>query len=245
MTDSQTTLSAEIAPHLEAFVAAAQHAFQDDLCAIVLYGSAADGQMRATSDVNLLLLLRRFAPGAADALRESMLVAHAAIDLQVMFLLEAELPAAMEAFAVKFSDIIDRHRVLYGPDPFVGLHTARGALLLRLNQVLLNQQLRMRERYVLVSLREEQLVPAIADAAGPLRAAAASLAHLDSGASEAGKPALERFVRALGQPALDQALRHMSAAREGALLAPGLAGATFIGLIEIAEQLRARVAQME
>ncbi len=240
-----TNLPAEIEQNLSTFVAAARHAFQDELRAIVLYGSAADGQMRATSDVNLLLLLGRFEPAAADALREPMLIAHAAIDLQVMFLLEAELQSATEAFAVKFSDIIGRHRVLYGADPFAGLHTARGALLRRLKQVLLNQQLRMREHYVLVSLRDEQLVPAIADAAGPLRAAAASLAHLEDGGIDTGKLALERFVRSLERPVLDEALRHMSGARESAQLAPGLAGATFIGLIEIAEQLRLRVEQLK
>ncbi len=180
------SLPEEIQRHLDLFVAAAQTAFGDDLAAAVLFGSAADGQLRATSDVNLLLLLKRFTPPAADALRGPLRMAHAAIDLQVMFLLESELTQAADAFAVKFADIIARHRVLLGNDPFASLHTSRDAVLRRLRQVLLNQQVRMRERYMLFSLNEEQLAGAIADAAGPLRSAAASLAQLD------GKPALVR-----------------------------------------------------
>ncbi|MDC8760373.1 hypothetical protein [Janthinobacterium fluminis] len=239
-----SNLPLEIEHHLTAFVAAAKTAFGADLSAVVLYGSAADGQMRATSDVNLLLLLKRFEQPGADALREPLRLAHAAIQLQAMFLLDSELAAAADAFAVKFSDIIVRHRVLHGADPFGTLRTAREAVLRRLKQVLLNQQLRMRERYVLLSLREEQLVAAIADAAAPLRAAAASLAQLEGQLPQAGKQALEAFVEALDQPALATALHLMSTARETDTLAPGRAAPTFLALMHINEQLRARAARL-
>ena len=230
-------LPEEIQRHLDVFVAAAQTAFGDDLAAAVLFGSAADGQVRATSDVNLLLLLKRFTPQTADALRGSLRLAHAAIDLQVMFLLESELTQAADAFAVKFADIIARHRVLLGVDPFASLHTSRDAMLRRLRQVLLNQQVRMRERYMLLSLNEEQLAGAIADAAGPLRSAAASLAQLD-GRPLSGKQALEAFVDQLGDPALHTALQAMSKARETARLAPGQALPAFTSLMAITERLR-------
>ncbi len=234
-------LPPEIEQNLDAFVAAAKNAFGEALSAVVLYGSAADGQVRATSDVNLLLLLTRFDAAAADRLREPLRMAHAAIELQVMFLLETELAPAADAFAVKFADIIARHRVLHGADPFAGMHATREAILRRLRQVLLNQQLRMRERYVLVSLQEEQLMLAVADAAAPLRAAAASLAQLEGRPPAQGKRALDSFVQALEQPELSAALHDMSVARETARLAPGLALPAFLGLMRITEHLRARV----
>ena len=56
--------------------------------------------MRAASDVNVLVLLSDSHREKADQLREPMRTAHAAIRLSAMFLLEAELPAAIEAFAV-------------------------------------------------------------------------------------------------------------------------------------------------
>lgn len=238
-------LPEEIQRHLDLFVAAAQTAFGDDLAAAVLFGSAADGQVRATSDVNLLLLLKRFTPQTADALRGSLRLAHAAIDLQVMFLLERELTQAADAFAVKFADIIARHRVLLGNDPFASLHTSRDAMLRRLRQVLLNQQVRMRERYMLLSLNEEQLAGAIADAAAPLRAAAASLAQLEGKPAQSGKQALEAFVEQLGEPALHTALQAMSTARETARLAPGQAMPAFTSLMAITERLREHAEQMQ
>ena len=73
----------------------------------------------------------------------------------------------MEAFTVKFADIVGRHRVLYGNDPFSDRDLPRAALIRRLDQVLLNLQLRLRERYVLMGEREELLARVIADAAGP------------------------------------------------------------------------------
>lgn len=238
----QPSLPSDIERHLQLFVDAAKSAFGADLSAAVLFGSAADGQLRATSDVNLLLLLRRFTPQAADNLRQPLRLAHAAIDLQVMFLLDSELTDAADAFAVKFADIVARHQVLYGTDPFASLHTSRDAVLRRLRQVLLNQQLRMRERYVLVSLNEEQLAGAIADAAGPLRSAAASLAQLAGLAPLPGKQALEAFVERLGDAALAAtltvALHTMSQARETARLAPGLALPCYTGLMTLTEQLR-------
>ncbi|OBV38234.1 nucleotidyltransferase domain-containing protein [Janthinobacterium psychrotolerans] len=240
----QPPLPTEIERHLALFVGAAQNAFGADLTAAVLFGSAADGQLRATSDVNLLLLLRRFTPQSADVLRAPLRLAHAAVELQVMFLLEDELAPAADAFAVKFADIIARHRILFGSDPFASLHTSREAVLRRLRQVLLNQQLRMRERYLLLSLNEEQLAGAIADAAGPLRSAAASLAQLDGQPALPGKQALEAFVDRLGEPALHTALHSMSVARETARLAPGLALPTFTGLMTITQHLRKHAEQL-
>ena len=238
------SLPHDIERHLQLFVTAAQTAFGADLAAVVLFGSAADGQLRATSDVNLLLLLKRFDPASADVLRAPLRMANAAIDLQVMFLLERELADAADAFAVKFADIIARHRVLLGQDPFASLHANRDAVLRRLRQVLLNQQLRMRERYLLVSLNEEQLAGAIADAAGPLRSAAASLAQLEGRPPLPGKQALEAFVETLRDPALHAALQSMSSARETAHLAPGLALPAFTGLMAITEQLRNHAEQL-
>ena len=232
------SLPPDVERHLQLFVTAAQTAFGADLAAVVLFGSAADGQLRATSDVNLLLLLKRFDPASADVLRAPLRMANAAIDLQVMFLLEGELLDAADAFAVKFADIIARHRVLLGNDPFASLRTSREAMLRRLRQVLLNQQVRMRERYMLLSLNEEQLAGAIADTAGPLRSAAASLAQLEGKPALSGKQALEAFVDQLGEPALHAALQSMSTARETARLAPGQALPAFTGLMAITERLR-------
>ena len=84
-------LPAEVARGLEDFVAAARDAFGERLESIVLFGSAAEGALRATSDVNLVLVLRAFVPAEAERLRGAFRVAHAALELRAMFLLGDEL----------------------------------------------------------------------------------------------------------------------------------------------------------
>jgi hypothetical protein len=206
-----------------------------------MFGSAAEGRLRATSDVNTLLVLKRFDQAQADQMREPLRLAHATVQMNTMFLLESEVSTAMEAFAVKFADIASRHRVLFGADPFAAVEPSRDALVRRLKQVLLNLQLRLRERYVLLSLREEQLALVIADAAGPLRSSAASLLHLEGQALLPPKEALEKIVGEMKDASLSNVLNEMSSAREDRQLDAGRAPPALIGLIEITRRLRERV----
>jgi len=158
-----------------------------------------------------------------------------------MFILETEIGVAKDAFAVKFADIIARHEVLYGPDPFIGLTVSREAALHRLLQVLVNLQLRLRERYALSSAYDEQLARAAADAVGPLRASAAVLLWLESGARVAPRDALRQIADETGNTA---ALVAITEAREtGEVPAIG-ATATLVGAIELATQLAARTERL-
>ena len=166
---------------LSDLVAAARQALGDTLDSIVLYGSAAEGRLRAVSDVNVIFVLNRFDPARVDAIREPVRVAQAAIRLAPMVLLRDEIPHAASAFAVKFADVVRRHRVLHGSDPFADLAIAHDRLLTRLLQVLLNLRLRLRAAYVTRSF-DDQLVPVIVHAASALRSAAATLRDLE------GKP---------------------------------------------------------
>ena len=237
---TSNALPPQVEQSINTFVDAAKTAFGSDLVSIIMYGSAAEGRLRATSDVNTLLVLKRFDQAHADAMREPLRLAHATIQMNTMFLLETELPTAMEAFAVKFADIAARHRVLFGTNPFTAVEPSRDALVRRLKQVLLNLQLRLRERYVLLSLREEQLALVIADAAGPLRSSAASLLHLEGQAVLAPKEALEKVVTEMADANFASVLLQMSTAREDRQLEPGQASPTLMGLIEVTRRLRER-----
>jgi hypothetical protein len=215
-------------------------AFGEDLVAAILFGSAAEGRLRPVSDVNLLLVLERFDAPRADGIRTAFRTAHALIHLEVMFLLRSELSDALDAFGVKFADILTRRRVLHGVDVFAGLTVQAAAIRARLLQVLLNLALRLRERYVHVSLREEQLAPLIADSAGPLRASAAALLRLEGRPASAPREALERVVAESGLPEGLALLKLVSRSREQGALAPGEGPRVLLFLIEIAQHLRGR-----
>lgn len=234
-------LPEDIARVLDEFTAAAREAFGDQLHSVVLYGSGAEGALRATSDVNVILVLGAFERERADRLREPLRVAHAAVRLKAMFLLAGEVAAATEAFAQKFDDVHRRHRVLWGSDPFAAITPSRAALVARVNQVLLNLTLRMRAAYVERSLRDEQLVRMVADAAAPLRTAAAAILELEGRPAAAPKAALGTLAPALAVPDTARALARLTDARAAQALPPGAAGETLFTLIALAEAMRARL----
>ncbi len=239
--DQLQDLPPEVQEQLVAFTEAAKAAWGPQLVSVILFGSAAEGRLRLTSDVNLLLVLQRFAREDVDKIREPFRVARATIRLGVMFVLESELERVAAAFAVKFDDILSRHRILYGANPLARLEVSRPAAVARLRQVLLNLRLRLRERYALVSLREEQLAEVIADNAGPLRACAAMLLRLEGHAAESPKEALRRVVADMREASLEEALIRISAAREQGFLPVGSAPAVAFRMMELAERLQERV----
>ena len=221
------------------FTEACQAAFGQDLASVVLFGSAAEDRLRASSDVNVIVVLKAFDPAKGDVLREPLRVAEAVVRLRPMFLLESEIPDAAAAFAVKFADILRRHQVLHGSDPFASLKVPRPAAIARLRQVLLNLLLRLREQYLSQSLREERLAVVVAEAAGPFRACAAELLDLEGAPAGSSKEALERVAGPAGG-----ILANLSAAREGRPLPPGAAGPAVIGLIDLARAMRDRTGRL-
>jgi predicted nucleotidyltransferase len=232
----EMSLPAEVTRALSELVETARVVLGSDLRSVVLYGSAAEGQLRPTSDVNVIFVVSEFDAGKMDRLREPLRVAHAAIRLSAMVLLEGEVQAAVEAFAVKFADILHRRQVLFGADPFTGVTVPRGAEIARLKQVLLNLVLRLRQTYLLRSLREEQTVAAIADASGPLRACAAALRELQGKPVLSPKEALSAVAKELAG-SWDEALGHLSEARENRPLPPHAAGPTLLSIMDLARRM--------
>jgi predicted nucleotidyltransferase len=237
-------LPATVGRVLDEFVQAARAELGAALHAIVLFGSAAENRIRPTSDVNVAVVLAAFERTGIERLRPTLERAHAAIGLEVLWLLEPEVTAAAEAFAVKFGDIIRRHRVLHGPDPFAGLAIARQATIARLRQVLLNQLLRLRASYAVDGGREERLALRIADAAGPLRVSAAEILELEGGPVLPPRDALARVVEDWNAPDRAAVLAAMSAARETRHVEPGRAADVLLGLVELAGFLHRRAAKL-
>lgn len=210
---------------------ALQSALGDELVSVVLFGSGAEGHLRATSDVNIVVVLRAFTAAKLDIARDAFRAARAAVRVAPMFLLEGEIDLAAQSFPVKFADIGRRRQVLHGPDVFAQLAIPRAAKLAHLRQGLFNVLLRLRAAYVERSARQEQLALAVADAAGPLRAFAAALLELEGGRVETPKVALEQLATELRVPEAGDLLHHVSDARETRVLPPGVASKTMIGLL--------------
>lgn len=223
---------------IEAFVEGARDAFGNDLASVTLFGSAAEGRLRPTSDVNIVVVLSRCDAARLAAVGEVYRLTHASTRLSAMFILETEIADAAEAFAVKFSDISARHEVLYGRDVFSGLAPTREAAVRRLQQVTINLLLRLRERYALSSAYPEQLLQAAADTVGPLRASAAMLLSLESGANHAPREALHQIAADAGK---DEALTMITRVREQGRGSAGDPSAALLAAIDLTAAVRARV----
>jgi predicted nucleotidyltransferase len=133
-------LPVDVVDALDEFASASIDTFGDTLKSILLFGSAAEGRMRATSDVNVLMVFSGIDVARVEAWRAQVESLAAAIDLKPLVLLEDEIAAAAEAFAVKYFDILHRRRVLHGSDPFASLSISKEALGRRVQQVLLNRR---------------------------------------------------------------------------------------------------------
>lgn len=226
---------------LKHFVGRAREAFGDDLRSAVLFGSAAEGRLRPQSDVNLILVLRDFAPPNAESLSASLSLARAAVDLQVMFLAEAEIPAALECFAQKFADILRRRHVVFGPDPFSGMAVSREDEIRRTRQVLLNLAMRLRERYTLLAANPDQLLLAVTDAIGPLRTCAAAIFEIEGNPPASPKDAFASLIANLGIADWNYLPAHFSALREQTATSGPPAPIVIAHLLTLATTMRLRM----
>src|SRR5262245_17570036 len=199
---------------LSGFVTALRDHCGPALVSVVLFGSAADNKLTAQSDVNVLVVLRAFDPAAMAQLRDQYLSAEAAITLRAMFLLESELSSAAELFGQTFADIVRRHRMIFGQDVISKLDVPRAARIFRLRQVLLNLVLRLREAYVSRAEQSEQIARILADALGPLRAAAATLLELEGAAKPEADAALRSVAASFGSQHAEAAAQ-LFAAHDG------------------------------
>lgn len=214
MTGRLDGLPPQVVTVLSEFIAETQAACGDDLVSIVLFGSAADGHLSPTSDVNVLVVLRAFASERIDGMRNTFLAAEAAIKLRVMFLLEREIDAATELFAQKFADILRRHRTIYGAEVFSAIQIPREAKLFRLRQVLLNLTIRLRGAYVSRGQQPEQVLRLLADSFGPLRASCATLLELEHTPQADADIAMNSIAAAVGGQA-PATIADMTAAHAG------------------------------
>jgi len=222
------------------FVLAARTAFETNLSAVVLYGSAAEGKQRPTSDVNVILVLSSFERSQVDAIRQTLRLAQSSVQLNVMFLLRDEILAAAQSFAPKFADVLRRRAILYGEDPFSGISVPRDAEIRQLRQQLLNLTLRMRSTYAARSLREEQLAIFLANSVGAIRSLAQILLDLQGRPASSQQEAFLRIGDELGLPEWNGALQAIDQIQATQIGEAGVAAKVYLQVLDCVQRMRAK-----
>jgi predicted nucleotidyltransferase len=155
------TLPRRIQGRVEDLVASLLDAAGEELVAIVVAGGVARGEFHeATSDVDLLVVLRSAGRELLTRVGRPIAIARAAARVDVKLLIEAEIPRSSDVFPLWFEDVRANRHVLHGKDPFTDLEVRREHQRLRVEQEL---------REATIALR---LAAAEAHGDGPMLAAA-------------------------------------------------------------------------
>jgi hypothetical protein len=134
---------------LKAMVDRLHNAHGENLVSVVLYGSAALGEVADwRTDYHLLVALNYIAPGDLRASqgpsREWTRAGHA---LPVYFTAE-ELNDAADVFPIEFQRMAVARKVLFGPDPFIGLEPSQVYLRHQTEYELRSKLIQLRRLYI-------------------------------------------------------------------------------------------------
>lgn len=140
---------------LEQFCQKISETLKDDLISIVLYGGIVKGEYNRTSDVNVMLVIRKVSVDVLDKIAPHVQKAWQDIRLVIMVLSEEELKASANVFAIKFIDIQKNHIILAGKDVLNDLNISRDHLRFLCEQGLKNQLLRLQQFYLSGNNRPE------------------------------------------------------------------------------------------
>lgn len=134
-----------------------------NLCAVVLYGSAAAGDTVKTSDYNVLVTLEQV--DADGLLALTGLCTRWGKDgnpAPLLFARETLLRSA-DVFPVEFADIMQTHKVLHGANPFDGLKIHLGNLRLELEHEFKSKVILLRERFLVTRGAPKEVDKLMAD----------------------------------------------------------------------------------
>ena len=179
---------------LNTFVDTMKQKLGSELISVILFGSAAENRMRPQSDINLLVVLRSCQLETLNKINTDYREQRGLIKLTCLFLEKEDLPAAFISFPIKFLDISRRSQVLFGEDLIPQIKIDPVHLKFQLQQTILNLRIRLRERYTVASLRQEQLVNIMNEFSGPLRSCAFSIADIAGTSPKNPKQAMASFL---------------------------------------------------
>lgn len=141
---------------LDELVAQLKDAYGETLRSVVLYGSAVAGEHIAKkSDYNILVVLDQVPLDRLAAVGAVLRAWGEAGNPPPMMFTSAEWKSSADVFPMEYADILERHRVLYGPDPSDGIVVERSDLRLQVEQQTLGKLLHLRRGAMAAGIDEK------------------------------------------------------------------------------------------
>jgi predicted nucleotidyltransferase len=157
-------------------------AYGPELRNVVLYGSAAAGEhIPKRSDYNILVLVDKL---PLERLRAAAAVSSAwgeAGNPPPMTLTTHEWRSSADIFAMEYADIIDRHKVLYGENPFDGIRVDPKDLRLQLEHEAMGKLLKLRQGVLASGGDERRQTELLADSLSTIMVIFRAVVRLEGG----------------------------------------------------------------
>ena len=133
-------------------------ALGEDLISVTLFGGAAKDRFDpATSDVNLMLVLKSMSVAVLDKVAGAAEATRRELTLNLLTLTEGDLGDSAEIFPTKFLDIQRHHRTLFGREIADAFQVPQDRLRRQAVRQLMNLHLRLRQVYLDSRSRPEAL----------------------------------------------------------------------------------------
>jgi hypothetical protein len=171
-----------------------QHIFGERLHAVVAYGAP------SASPAPCLALVRTITADDLDACAARATTWQRAGCATPLLLTREEFAGSLDAFPIEYGEIVERHQIIFGVDPFVGLSIRPDDLRRACEVQVKSHLLHLRENYVECRGRQSEVAALVAEAAPAFALILRRLARLDGAAAETNA---DLSAYAAGRPGLD------------------------------------------
>lgn len=126
-----------------------ENIFKENLVSVVLYGSAAFGEFHhGISDLNLMIILEKLSASDLKSVFPSIKKWKKTGNSLPVFMTKEEIFNSCDTYPIEYSDIKERHRILYGEDFWDSLTINKPDLRLQCETELRNIMLKLRQTYL-------------------------------------------------------------------------------------------------
>lgn len=142
--------------NMDEFVGSLKSIYRDDLVSVILYGSAASGELTGSrSNVNLLVVLRETDLLSLERSR-SLVNKRSSRGIEPLFLTREYVLSSSDVFPIEFLDMKENHACLYGEDVLKEIKIDLKNLRFQCEQELKSKLLLVKQQYLGVNPKDKR-----------------------------------------------------------------------------------------
>ncbi len=142
--------------NIDAFVESLKGIYRDELISVILYGSAASGELTGShSNVNLLVVLQKTDLPSLERSR-TLVNKRSSRGIAPLFLNREYVSSSSDVFPIEFLDMKENHVCLYGEDVLKEIKIDLKNLRFQCEQELRSKLLLVKQQYLRVNLKDKR-----------------------------------------------------------------------------------------